>query len=611
MTIKLSKLASIGAFRAIIGVFVVAFTITISSYRTPWITQIDEAMRDDFLRISARSDSENRIVIIEINDASLKEIGEWPWPRTKVADLIEMLLGEYEAKAVALDIVFPEPADKAGDQRLAALASHSPLVLAQVFDYAQRDTPNQEGILSGGKPTKTDEVGLLAHGFIANHSGFAKAKCVGNIGFTPDSDGILRHTPNVTQFQGQSYSSLSTALLDCVGATTTQSSAKLQSLRRVPYTYALSSYTVISAAQVLKNTAPVELIKGRYVLVGSSSLGLGDRFSIPLAPLSAGIMVHAENLSGLLDEDMSGYTYKAWNGFWIQAAWISLSVALIITAVATLSPIAGIGVLLTMCGGWLAIAFTGVKFHAEWSIAAPLLAYLMLLLTSVPYEWLLAKRKSDRIQSTFSRYVSQEVIDELFLLDLPLVLEPTLKNVTILVADMEGYTQATTRLSLDDAATLTKEFLETLTGPILMHKGTLDKYMGDGLVAFWGAPLICDEQADIAVSAALEIFSKLDLLNEVREKSGLAALRVRVGIESGTALVGDLGTSFRSTYTAVGDCINFASRLESMANTLANGLVIGPETAKKLKQHTSRFLGDVSLRGTNIKISAFTVDRPQ
>ncbi|MBK7464788.1 MAG: adenylate/guanylate cyclase domain-containing protein [Betaproteobacteria bacterium] len=209
--------------------------------------------------------------------------------------------------------------------------------------------------------------------------------------------------------------------------------------------------------------------------------------------------------------------------------------------------------------------------------------------------------------ATFSHYVAQPVLDEILRLGLTHSLTPTLREVTILIADMEDYTHTTSSLALDEAAALTKGFLGCLTRPVLAWYGTLDKYSGDGLVAFWGAPLDCPDQADRAVNAALDILLEVDAFNTQRQSRGFPPVRVRIGIESGNALVGDLGTSFRSTYTAVGDCINFASRLEAAARDLPTQLVIGAAAQRKLIKHKTTSLGRITLRGTETTIEVFTI----
>jgi adenylate cyclase len=157
-------------------------------------------------------------------------------------------------------------------------------------------------------------------------------------------------------------------------------------------------------------------------------------------------------------------------------------------------------------------------------------------------------------------------------------------DITVISADMQDYTGLTNRTTLQDAAQLTREFLQCLTEPILTYGGTLDKYTGDGLVAFWGAPIPDGDHAAQALLAAQAMVRNVRAWNEQRIAQGLLPARVRLGVESGPVLVGDLGTRFRRTYTAVGDCINTASKLQAVAKTLSCDLVIGPVAAQSASQ---------------------------
>lgn len=602
--------------RSAIALAACALALWVEWQRPAAIGRLDEGLRDTFLRITAQTEAEDRLVVIDINEAALAEMGPWPWPRAQVADLTEILLGVYGARAVGLDIVFPEPGDAPGDARLAALAAHAPLTLAQVFDYTPRNPPVLQGTLGGGVREQPVSAGFDAYGYIANHAGLAGARCIGNIGYLPDADGVLRHTPVRSRFQGQDYSNFASTLLACpnqggAGELPAALPARLypgdaKGLWRVPYRRALSAYTVIAATDILRESAPRSLVAGRYVLVGSSSLGLGDRVSTPLAPLSSGIMVHAASLSGLLDLS-EGRARAPWSGRAWLAAWCVLSILLALFFIARLSAWGSLLLLMGLVICWLGLAFAGVARQAEWSVTAPLWAYFFLLLVAVPHEWWQTQRRTGRLLATFSHYVAQPVLDEIVRLGLIHSLKPTLREVTVLIADMEDYTRTTSSLSLEDAARLTKDFLGCLTRPVLAWRGTLDKYTGDGLVAFWGAPLACPDQVDWAVSAALDILAEVDAFNTERQGNGLAPVRVRIGIESGRALVGDLGTAFRSTYTAVGDCINFASRLESAARDLPTRLVIGAEANRRLVRHQTISMGKIRLRGTQTTIEVFTV----
>ena len=590
-----------------IGLLACLLSIFLDWHRPNFVVNLDETLRDYALQLNAQGQRENRLVVIDINEIALKDIGPWPWPRAKVADLVEILLSTYGARAVGLDMVFSNSGDPLGDARLAAMAAHAPLTLAQIFDYTPRSSPLSQGQLIGGEPSPVSLPGAArAYGYIANHPGLAGARCIGNVGYQPDSDGVLRHLASSTRFQGRDYPDFAGALLACTQPPLLVPHSNAQGLWRVPYRHEMSAYTVISAADILREAVPPALIAGRYVLVGSSALGLGDRVSTPLAPISAGVMVHAASLSGLLDL-AEGRAQSPWSGRLWLLIWTVVSIALAVFFISQLPAWGGLLMLLMLVMSWLTIAFASVQRQAEWSVTAPLWAYFFLLLVAVPHEWWRSQRRSRRLLQTFSHYVAQPVLDEILRLGLKHSLTPALRDVTVLIADMEGYTRATSCLSLNDAATLTKDFLACLTRPVLNERGTLDKYSGDGLVAFWGAPLDCPDQADRAVKAGIAILREVQVLNTQRQLAGFSPVKVRIGIESGRALVGDLGTPFRSTYTAVGDCINFASRLESAARDLPTQMVIGAAANALLKEHTTQSLGSITLRGTQTSIEVFTV----
>lgn len=584
---------------ALAGVFAIFLELT----RPPLLTRFDENVRDVALRLLAQRAPEERIAVIDIDEESLRRHGQWPWPRTVVADLVEHLLTEHGARSVILDIVFPDAAQASEDARLISLAEHAPLVLAQILDYSVRQPALAQGMLIGGTLASDTSQALPATGFIGNHQGFAAARCSGNIGYVPDEDGVLRHIPLQTHFQGRNYPNLALATLAC-DAQTSIPWDKLPANRwRIPYHRSLHAYTVIPAHEVLSGSVSSKMLSGRFVLIGSSALSLGDRASTPLAPLVAGVMVHASILSAWLDVAEQKIPLP-WSGRGLLGVWLFLSLVTAGLAISRSRPWFGILALLGIALTWLLLAALGVKYQAQWSLTAPLWAYLVVLLLVLPYELLLAQRRIRRVIETLSHYVSRPVLDEILRNHLEYSLRPTLREVTVLIADIEGYTQLTSQLSLNDAARLTKEVLECLTQPLLAAGGTLDKYSGDGLVAFWGAPLPNPEQADVALASALEMLRLVADYNQ-HTPAHWPPVRVRIGIESGQALVGDLGTSFRSTYTAVGDCINFASRLEDAARGRTPPLLIGPQARNKLKRYRTQSAGTITLRGTRTPIEVF------
>jgi adenylate cyclase len=603
--------------RVLTGLWAIGLGLWLGTSQPEWLRRADESVRDHYVRAVARSDDENRIVVVDISEESLRELGPWPWPRSRLADLVEILLSNYDARAIGLDIVMPESespaADGFGDARLAALAAHGPVALSQLFDFADRPVNIQVGKLAGGVSVSQRNFDAMAKGFVANHSGLAGARCVGNIGYVPDVDGVLRRLPHGVFFQGKVYPQLADVLLSCAPLNHAGEPSRLVALDqaptetiRVPYTRGLASYSVVPAAGVLAGTVPKELVSGRYVLVGSSSLSLGDHVSTPLLALSPGVMVHAASLSGQLDL-VEGHARVPWSARAWVGWWVILTVPLVMLGFAFFTAWRATAVVLVLSTGWLGMAWYLLGQQAEFSITTPLGVMLFLVLVGMPQEWWHAQYRSSQLLRSLAHYVAKPVLNEIVRLNLQHSLKPKLLDVTVLVADMQGYTSATSALSLDDAAELTKEFLGSLTRPVLDWQGTLDKYTGDGLVAFWGAPLACMDQADRAVSAALDILREVHALNTQRARRGFEAVEVRIGIESGVALVGDLGTSFRSTYTAVGDCINFASRLETAVRDMPTQLLIGPVANRQLKQHDTQSLGLIHLRGTQTTIEVFAV----
>lgn len=556
-----------------------------------FVSQLEYLVKDALRQSIARSNIDPRVLVVDIDEASLSEHGAWPWPRTRVADLVERLLGDNAARAVGLDIVFPAPADKTGDERLAALGRFAPLVFAQAMDFVPRSPPLQAGAaVFDAPPFPADLVAQAAQvqGYVGNHAGFASAQCVGNIGISPDADGRIRRVPLMARSGQAGTALLPLAMLACPMGRLGPGLQALASLQRtgasldaweVPYSRQWNVYDVVSAGAVLDGSAPADLIRGRWVLVGSSALGLNDRAATPLAAYSAGVMVHAAAMSSLLDHAEGAVTPSPVDGRLLATVWVFALTALAAWALGRfrawwLLPAA---VLTGMA--WLAVAGWLLRHEATVMVSAPL-ATCVLVLGFVSLELWRVQREQSQLLRSFTAYVAAPVVQEMLRQGIANPMVPQHREITVISADMQNYSGLTNSTGLQDAAQLTREFLHCLTEPIFAHGGTLDKYTGDGLVAFWGAPLSRADHTRQALEASREIVESVRRWNEQRVSQGKLPARVRIGIESGPVLVGDLGTSFRSTYTAVGDCINHASKLQAVAKTLHCDVVIGPQAAQ-------------------------------
>ena len=568
-------------------------------------------MRDRYIRLQAGDAEEPRVLVVDVDEASLASVGPWPWSSARIADLVEILLTDYRARGVALDIVLPKAGDAQGDTRLALLASNAPLVLAQALDYSgNRPEPLREGVLGGALDLAPGRAppSAPATGHLANHAQLARAaKHIGNIGFVPDADGALRRLPLLSHYDGRHYPALSLALINCCGGGLALAPDGDAAAARVSYRRDWNAYTVVSAADILHRRIDPASAAGRLVLVGSSSLTLSDRVTTPLAGSRPGLGVQAAMLSTLLDR-RDGKAPAPWPGRWIACGYALLAALAAAYSFPRLSAARNGALLAGLAALWLPLGYAVSLHDAEFSPTAPLASLLFLLAFAVPYQWQQTQHRSRHLLDTLRQYVAPAVVAELLRSDLKDPLAPRQLDVTTLIADMEGYTTQVEALPVAEAAKLTRDFLECLTGPVIDSHGTLDKYTGDGLVAFWGAPLPNAQHADLALDAARAIVRRVQQLSLEQQSRGRPPLRVRIGIDSGLAMAGDFGTAFRSIYTAVGDSVNTASRLEQAARDYPHDVIIGAGTVERARRYGFLRLGERLLRGKEKPTVLYTFD---
>lgn len=580
-------------------VALLALAITVQIEQMPagsrsWFA--NEWLRDQFILLRAQEQPEQRFVMVDIDESSLKEIGPWPWSRAKLADMLEILISQYQVRGIAVDMVLPEPLDIAGDTRLANLSRFGPVVLAQAFDY-NGNFPQRVGNLLPPLQATGVVAAVPASGYVGANRYLAQPGVkAGNIGLVPDLDGMIRRLPLYTSFDARAYPGLTMALMQCCHNPQFRLQAQEQGFWRVPYRRAWSAYTVIPASYILQQKLPLSMLENKLVLLGSSSLGLADRAATPLLANGSGLLVHAAALSHMLDVD-AGLAPQTWPGKQIAYIYSAVLALLTVFGFARWSALVNIALLVCASIGWIALAYFVSLHDPAFSTTAPLISNLFLLIVAVPLAWQTSQRMSRRLLGTLRQYVAPAVVDELMRSNLQDPLAPKRCQVTTLIADMQGYTSQVEALSAEQAADLTRDFLSCLTAPVLEMRGTLDKFTGDGLVAFWGAPLPEADHADLALDAASAMLEAVRAFSARREREGKAPLRVRIGIESGEAMAGDFGSELRSIYTAVGDSVNVASRLEQVARDYPYDVIIGQGTASICRRHSLILLGELMLRG--------------
>lgn len=596
----------------LVAALLVGLTVQQVGVQAPLLRAVEWGVRDRLAGALAVDSGDPRIALVDIDEDSLRRIGPWPWPRERLAELSELLLSTRRAALVVFDLVLPDTSsagDASAEARLAALGREGLLVPAQAFDYVRRDPRVIAGQPGGALPAGWSGPAPPATGHVANFPALSRARCVGNVGFVPDSDGQVRRLAPVTHWRGAGYPTLALAALLCARPAG-DARAWLARLRLdaagwwpVPFNRRPDGYLAVPAGAVLLDDA-LPSLAGRIVLVGSSALGLSDRVATPLSPSTAGVTVHALALSGLLDLADGQAPRPPPAG--LASGWLLLSTVLLWWAIARRRRLRAIlGVLCGALLGWLAIAAWQVQAWQVQPVTAALWAYLWLLGVCLPLEWSVAQARIRARTRLLSRYLAPSVLDELLRSEGHDSLVPRHADISVLVVDMEGYTRITAHSTLEEAAALTRDFLDCLTRPVLAGRGTLDKYTGDGLVAFWGAPIAIANHAERALDTALDMRRAVASFNAARLARGAFPVRIRIGLATGRALVGDLGTPFRGTYTAVGDVINLAARLQDAARGDDCDILVSRAMADALPGRRLRSVGLMSLRGLS-RVEVFT-----
>jgi adenylate cyclase len=589
---------------------------------------------DLFQVLHPREQTVRPVVIADIDEASLKEVGQWPWPRTVVADLTTRL-HDLGAVAVGFDIVFAEPdrmspAVAAGSfrgldaetrEKLAALPSND-TVFADAIKKAGNVIVGQAGAPDPAPRADAEmtlRTGFAIRGpdprpFLVTFPGLLRnvlpieqaAAGRGLFSIKPEHDGIVRRVPVVMQAQDELVPSLTMEMLRVVSRAgailvrTDQTGVRAVAVPglEVPtdghgqfwvHFNKIDPARYVSAADVLHGRVPADRIRGRLVLIGTSAVGLLDIKTTPVEPAMPGVEVHAQILENVLTKSaltQPGYAI----GAEIVAA-VVLGLAIIIAA-----PMLPAAVVVAL-GAIMIAGLVGMSWyffavhHFLIDFTYPLISCWLIYLVLTFVNYFREQQLRQQIRHAFGFYVSPALVEQLARSPEKLVLGGEERRMTILFSDVRGFTTISEHYK-DDPQGLThlmNRFLTPLTDAILERKGTIDKYIGDAIMAFWNAPIDDAEHEAGACDAALEMLARAEALNvelkrEAETSGGVyMPLRIGIGLNSGPCVVGNMGSDFKFNYSVLGDTVNLASRLESRTKDYRLSLVIGSRTAEKAR----------------------------
>lgn len=600
------------------------------------------------------------IVIAAIDEKSLDELGRWPWPRTTIARLIDALTS-YGARVIAFDIVFSEPDEHSELKALLSLKERYKAGMPSGFlEYINKAKTGLDSDIQLGKSVKKSGRVILGYFFhfdkaaahregrelshsyqkveVLKHGGenviaaseiesnidvIAKgAKGFGYYNIIPDSDGSVRWDPLVIKYQDKYYAPLSlSALKAYLGdpplslALTDYGVANIQlgeasipvdesGRLLINYYGGQKIFPHYSIADIISGRVEKERLRDKIVLVGSTAVGIYDMRVTPFEGTYPGIEIHATVMDNILHKR-----------FTVRPQWFGLLDILVILCIGLflglviprLNTAAGILSVASLLAGY--IYLSAYLFNAKGlliNITYPVLLVITTYLCLTLYRYVMEAMEKKKLKGTFQYYVAAPVMEELMKHPEKLKLGGEEKELTVLFSDIRRFTTISERLTPDTLIKLLNEYLSAMSDVVFKYEGYLDKYIGDAIMAVYGAPLAQEDHARKACLTALDMMERLKAMQGDWEKRGLPLLNIGIGINTGDMVVGNIGSEQKYDYTVIGDNVNLASRLEGLNKLYGTNIIISESVYMQAgKELFCRELDIVQVRGKIKPVSIY------
>jgi len=616
------------ASRRSVGLLLLAILLLIRVWDPRPLEELRLRSFDFFQTTSPRDSAVRPVVIVDIDENSLSAFGQWPWPRTILADLLTRLY-EWQAAAIAFDVIFPEPDrsslneavkhfrdlddDTRGrllhlpsnDEVFAQAIGRGNVVLGQAginaFHPRSLEKPPETAFATVG-PDPTPY--LIAFPYILRNLPKLEQAAVGHglISIRTERDGMVRRVPIVMQAEDKIVPALTLDLLRVATGSSTimirTDESGIQSVA-VPglelptdrngriwvYFGPHDKARFVSAKDVVEGNVAPEIFAGKLVLVGTSAIGLLDVKTTPGLSAMPGVEVHAQLLEAALTNSLLVAPSYAIVVEMIGALIGGVVLALLAPAASVLMLFASAALAAAafVAASWILFSRYQMLFDATFPLIATLSVYMSMVLMGYFREQLDRRR----IRSAFAQYLSPTLVEQLANSPQRLVLGGEERVITVLFSDVRGFTTIaeTYKDNPHGLTTLMNRFLTPLTNAIMARNGTIDKYMGDAVMAFWNAPLDDPAHESDACHAALDMLERVDALNQEREREASTSgtrfvpIKIGIGINTGRCTVGNMGSDLRFQYTVMGDSVNLASRLEGQTKAYGLPILIGSRTA--------------------------------
>jgi adenylate cyclase len=642
-------------------VVILLFLLHVSTaVRLPLIEYLENFAYDARVTFTMPNTVSDDVIIADIDEKSLEALGHWPWNRDKLAELVDVLFEYYEINVIGFDVVFAEKDETGGldflqglaegefkddakfqkaykryasqlmyDEQFAKSLENRNVVLGVVFEKDDIQV-NQAPKVLGEFDAELVKRFSIPHmrGYIANTNVLSeKALTSGYFNNASlDSDGVSRRVPVLQEYNGQLFPSLALettrvalgspevqfGIRDHGGALAVQDfylgdvhvPLDLNANVLIPYRGEGYSFPYISVIDLINKKTPKDQMVGRVVLLGTSASGLLDLRATPVGNVYPGVEVHANIISGILNQsirNLPDYTSG------LQVVTIVFLGLLMVLLQPRLSPGWNIFLLLglIMLLGSINMYFWNVGVVLP--LASELLLIVWLFLIHMSYGYLFEFRGKKQMTKQFGQYVPPEIVGELSNNPDEISFEGQAKELTVLFSDVRGFTSISEGLDARELADLMNQYLTPMTKIIHEKRGTIDKYMGDAIMAFWGAPLDEPKHALLAMEASMDMLFGLKKMNEEFEARGWPEVKVGIGLNTGTMSVGNMGSDFRMAYTVMGDAVNLGARLESLTKQYGVSMIVSEYTAAAVPEYAYIELDRVTVKG---KLEPVTIFQP-
>lgn len=571
-----------------------------------FIQNVDLKMKDVRMLLRGPVSPPADVVIVAIDNKSVKEIGRWPWSREIIGELIRGM-AEYGVKVAGLDVVFSETQSPASDSALAesiALSGNvvagyffrnemhpvDPEALAQVQSTKIQSLQIDQGVSSvplAEYPNLEANIGSIGQGALSY--GFFNVR--------PDSDGLFRKSSLLLLFKGDVYPSMVLQSLQQYTRETAQvsvSTAGVGAIRLGKYTIPSNSegelavnfygpggtIKTYSAVDIIKKRLPATALQDKLAFVGFTEMGIYDVRPTPFDTVLPGVEIHATVAANTLEQNFIIHNSSTRKIERTALFLLPLLLSLVLGVVpsTTVGFTTGIGFsALYLIGNYLLLS----RYRLDLALLHPLMAMGLTTIGSEIYRSLVVDQKGRYMKKAFSNYVSADLVAQIMKNPDILKLGGEKREISILFSDIRGFTSLSEKLSPEDLVQVLNEYLNPMTRIVLEEKGTLDKYIGDAVMALYNAPLDVADHAAHACRTALKMILQLNELNQSFIARGIQTIDIGIGINTGDAVVGNMGSSVRFDYTAIGDNVNLASRLEGL-NKMYGTHIIVSEFTKQL-----------------------------